>query len=274
MRFSVLMPVYHKESADNFDLALNSILKSQKRPPDEFVLVCDGALTPELDAVVEQYSSAYPDILKVYRLEENVGLGQALNYGLTKCTYEYIARADSDDICLPERFEKQMGFFEAHPDIAVLGSDIDEFNIDPSTPERRKTMPATHEKIVAMGKFRNPINHMTVAFKKEAVLQAGSYQHLPYAEDYYLWVRMFVEGFQFANLNEVLVHARVGNGMIGRRGNRQYITSWKILCKYMHAHGLLSAFEHLRNMVSVRVFVYVPPSLKTFIYKKVLRRKE
>jgi glycosyltransferase involved in cell wall biosynthesis len=250
---------------------MESILIQQSLLPDEFVLICDGLLSPELDNVIEKYVERFHDILKVYRLENNIGLGKALNYGLEKCNYEYVARADSDDICAPNRFEKQIEYMKKHQDITILGSDIDEFETDQQETTNCKKMPADHYHICEMSKFRNPMNHMTVVFNREVILRIGSYEQLLYLEDYYLWVRTIAAGYKLANINESLVHARVGNGMIKRRGNHQYIKSWQTLNQYMKSKKMISTIEYYRNMLSVRVFVYMPVWIKTLVYNKMLR---
>ena len=128
MKFTVLMSVYAQENHKNFTTALESILINQTVIPDEFVLVCDGPLNAELDAVISRFHTNFPDIFKVYRLEHNGGLGNALNVGMKLCQNEIIARADSDDICDSQRFEKQLDFLCAHLDVAAVGTAIDEFN--------------------------------------------------------------------------------------------------------------------------------------------------
>lgn len=95
--YSVLMSVYHGEKAEYLRLSANSIL-SQTVPTNDFVLMCDGPLTEELDAVIEDLLREHSDVLHVIRLEENRGLGDALNAGIQYCKNELIARMDSDDI--------------------------------------------------------------------------------------------------------------------------------------------------------------------------------
>lgn len=271
-KFSVLMSVYFKEKPEYFDLSLQSNLDDQTRKPDEFVLVCDGPLNPGLDEVITKYQEKYPDTLKVYRTEKNQGLGKALNYGLSKCTYDIVLRSDSDDVCAKDRFEKQVFFMESHLDVAVCSSYIEEFDSDWHHPEKQKTMPLTNEELYKMAKFRNPINHMAAAFRKNVILKVGSYRHIPYIEDYELWVRVLINGYKLANIDDVLVYARVGNGMVGRRGNKQYISSWKELSEYMLKNGMINRMEYCRNMIAVRAFVYMPSGLKETVYKKILRK--
>lgn len=270
-KFTVLMSVYYKENPSFFDQALESILVNQTLLPSEFVLVCDGELTPELEMVIDKYKGLFHDIFQVFR-KENGGLGKALNYGLPKCNFPLVARADSDDICVPNRFEKQVAFFERHPEIGIISSYIDEFDSDWTHPDHLKKLPLTPDELYQMAKFRNPLNHMAVMMRKDDVIRVGSYRHIPYVEDYELWVRAMTNGIQIANVGEVLVHARVGNGMVQRRGTKKYIKSWHILNKEMIHANMIGYGTYLRNMISITAFVFMPSCLKTFLYKKVLRR--
>lgn len=271
-RFSVLMSVYRKENEKHFRAAMESNLVSQSLKPDEMVLVCDGPITEELEQVICEYKNRFPQILHVFRLENNVGLGKALNYGLEHCEFTWVARSDSDDICAPDRFEKQIAYLKQNPDVDILSANIAEFAEDFTKPDRYKKMPTTHKDIVRMAKSRCPINHMAAIFRKTVIEECGSYQHLPYAEDYYLWVRAIARGAIFGNVNECLVFARVGNGMEKRRSNRAYIGSWKVLSQYMLTEKLIGRVRFLWNMVSIRVFVYMPVGFKKWVYKCLLRK--
>lgn len=126
--FSVLLSIYYKENPRALKQCLDSIL-SQTRMPDEVVLVEDGDLPLELEKVVEKYKHKITN-LKIISLATNVGLGKALNEGLKYCSYDIVARMDTDDIAKPERFEKQLAVFQEHPDIDVVGAWIDEFEDD------------------------------------------------------------------------------------------------------------------------------------------------
>lgn len=266
------MSVYCKEKADYFDLSLKSNLIDQTLKPDEMVLICDGELNPELDAVIDKYQRLLPDVLRVYR-KENGGLGKALNFGLPKCSFPLIARSDSDDICTPDRFEKQVKYFEEHPEVGIISSYIDEFETDWSMPNRTKTLPLAHEALYKMAKFRNPLNHMSVMMRKDGIVRIGSYRHIPYIEDYELWVRAMINGIKIANVGEVLVHARTGNGMVQRRGTKKYIKSWHTMNREMIQAGMIGYGTYVRNMLAITAFVFMPVGAKEFLYKKVLRKK-
>lgn len=267
------MSVYYKEKPEYFDISLDSNLVKQTLPPDELVLVCDGDLTPELEVVIEKYQKLFPDVLKVYR-KENGGLGKALNFGLPKCSYPLVARSDSDDVCSPDRFEKQVCFMAKHPEIGIISSYIDEFAENWNMPSRVKSLPLTHEELYKMAKFRNPLNHMSVMMRKDDVIRIGSYRHIPYIEDYELWVRAMTNDIRIANIGEVLVHARTGNGMVQRRGTKKYIRSWHLLNKDMIKAGMIGYGTYLRNMIAIISFVFMPVSIKEIMYKRVLRKNK
>lgn len=271
MNFSVLMSVYYKENPSYFDLALNSNLVTSSLRPTELVLICDGELTPALEEVITKYQKVFPKILKVYR-KENGGLGKALNYGLTKCQYELIARSDSDDVCAKDRFQHQVDFLDKHPDIAVVGGSIQEFKENPDIPFRRKDNPSTPEGAYKKAKVSNPLNHMTVMFRRDVIVSLGSYRDVPYLEDYDLWIRLLIAGYKVSNINEVLVYARVGNGMAARRSNRKQIDGWRTVSANMLANGMINKWQYHMNMLYIKGFVYMPIWLKEFFYNTILRK--
>ena len=173
MGISVLMSIYKKEKPEYFRETMESIL-AQTRQPEEIVLIEDGTLTPELDAVIEEYQKRCPN-LKVYPHKENQMLGRALAEGVTLCSYELIARMDTDDVMMPKRLEQQYAYMQQHPEISVCGGFIREFN-DEGTYERIKRMPRLMEDILPYARYRNPLNHMTVMFRRQDVLNAGVFK--------------------------------------------------------------------------------------------------
>ena len=177
---------------------------------------------------------------------------------------------DSDDISLPDRFEKQINYMVEHPDVDVLGGNIYEFKNDISEEMRLKKMPRAEEINLYILK-RNPINHMTVCFKKSVVLDCENYQPLLYLEDYYLWVRMFNSGKKFENLDEVLVYVRVGNGFEKRRGNKKQISGWKRIQLYMLDNKMIDRKRYFCNMVNIYFLCYCPTTIRKMAYKFILR---
>lgn len=270
--FSVLMSIYFKEKQEYLDLCLKSILVEQTILPAEIVMVKDGKLTKELEKVLSKYDKEFPNIFKFIPLKENVGLGNALQIGLEECSCDLVMRMDTDDICVPERFEKQIEYMNKNKDVTIVGGYIGEFKEKTDEELRLKQMPTSYQDVVKYAKFRNPLNHMTVCFRKKDILEVGSYQPLFYLEDHYLWSRVLVAGKKIENIPEVLVYARIGNGFEKRRGNKKYIAGWKKLQKYLYDNKFINLFQRIRNLLGMYVFIYVPGDIRSFFYNKILRK--
>lgn len=273
MKFSVLISIYEKEEPIFFDQALRSVLVEQTKIPDEIVIVKDGPLPIELEKVVNKYRDRFKDIVKVVGYEKNKGLGEALRFGIQYCSNELVARMDSDDISTKKRFEKQLDFMEKNPSISVVGSYISEFYDDPNNCKFTRTTPQKHDDIKSMLKRRNPMNHVTVMFRKSDLEKIDGYKHLPYLEDYYLWARFIGNGFKLHNIEDVLVLVRTGENMYKRRSNPEYIRSWKTLQDEMLRMGLVNRLDYIINMINIVGFIYMPAGIKENIYKILLRKK-
>ncbi|MCP2033609.1 glycosyltransferase involved in cell wall biosynthesis [Planomicrobium sp. HSC-17F08] len=271
MEFSVLMSVYKNDRDIYFDKALESVLIKQSLIPSELVIVQDGPLTKELEDIIKKYQKDFREKIKLIRLNKNLGLGEALRIGLNSCDFEYIARMDSDDISEYYRFEKQIKTLTSNAEVDLVGGNIAEFFEDIKEVKFIRKVPNSRNDIKKMAKRRNPINHVSVMFKKSAVLSAGSYQHMLFLEDYYLWVRMLDKKFNLINLNEVLVYVRTGESMFRRRSNFVYIKSWFQLQKSMVHSKFINYGDFFINMINITVFTFIPSKMKKHIYKWFLR---
>jgi glycosyltransferase involved in cell wall biosynthesis len=270
MSFSVLLSVYHKESPIFLKESLDSIF-NQTLPPDEVVLVEDGALTPELYCVVEDFAALYPQ-LRVVALKENGGLGKALNEGLKHCSHDLVARMDTDDLCKPERFARQVAFMESHPEIDVVGAWVDEFIDDISNVISTRKLPEMPDDIFLFGKRRCPINHPVVMFRKQAVEAADGYLHFPLMEDYYLWVRMMLKGSKIYNIPDSLLYFRSSHDMIKRRGGIKYAYTEIQFQRKLYGLGYIDLFTMTTNVCIRMVARIVPDNVRSYIYKYFLRR--
>jgi glycosyltransferase involved in cell wall biosynthesis len=266
------MSVYHKDNAEYLRTAMDSIW-NQTIPTDDFVLVCDGPLTAELDSVIVEMEKKHPDKLYVVRLEKNGGLGNALNEGIKHCKYELVARMDSDDISRPDRCERQLSVFQSHPDVSVVSGIVEEFTSSTDQIEARRVPPETQDQILAFAKKRNPFNHPCAMYKKSAVEVAGGYQDFYLLEDYYLWIRMLQNGSTGYNLQEPLLWMRAGSDMYKRRAGWKYAKSQKALFKYMRDSDFISGSEYMKS-VAVRTASSITPNwLREFMFKTVMRKK-
>jgi len=210
--FTCLVPVWGGDDRDAFVAAMDSLAASTLAP-DAIVIAQDGPLPTPLLADVERAARRFNARHVVN--EGPPGLHRNLNRAMAAVETPYVARFDADDLNLPDRFAAQVAFARAHPEVAAFGGAIVEFAPDGRT--RRKATPATHEAILRFAAWRNPINHMTAFFRRDAFFAAGGYPDIPRKEDYGLWLAMLADGARLANLTEVLVHARLGEGLHRRR---------------------------------------------------------
>lgn len=269
--YSVLMSVYHKEKPEYLKQAIESI-QAQTYPTDDFVLVCDGPLNSELDAVITTKQQEMNGVLKVYRLDKNEELGNALNAGINHCKNELVARMDSDDVAYPNRCEKQIDVFNTHPEVSICSGIVEEFTTDPEVVDARRALPETNAKIMEFAKKRNPFNHPCVMYKKSAVEAAGSYKDFYLLEDYYLWLRMLMAGYQGYNIQEPLLHMRAGSDMYMRRAGWKYAKTQAKLFKFMKDSGFIGNGQYIKSCVIRSGSALAPNWLRKFMFEKVLRK--
>ena len=273
MNFSVLISVYKNDKAAFVRAALDSILANQAIKPAEIVLVQDGPVPYELSRLLIEYKDICGDMLHIIKFVNNRGLGIALQKGLEAVSNDIVMRMDSDDIAVPDRFEKQYQFMVDHPDVAVCGGQIEEFIDDVSNVVGRRVVPCTNDEIYRYMKSRCAFNHMTVALRRSKVLEVGNYQPWFWNEDYYLWIRMMIAGCEFANLPNTLVNVRVGKNMYARRGSLKYFKSEAKLQKYMWNNGVISFPRYTFNvLVRLCVQVLMPNWLRGFLFQKLFRQ--
>lgn len=269
--YSVLMSVYHKEKPEYLKQAIESI-QAQTFPTDDFVLVCDGPLNEPLDNVITKKQQEMGTTLSVVRLAKNGGLANALNQGIKHCKNELVARMDSDDIAYPNRCEKQINMFNTHPEVSICSGVVEEFTTDPEVVDTRRVPPETHAEIVEFAKKRNPFNHPCVMYKKSAVEAVGSYQDFYLLEDYYLWLRMLMAGYQGYNIQEPLLHMRAGSDMYKRRAGWKYVKTQKRLFKFMKDSRFIGNCQYIKGCVIRSGSALAPNWLRKFMFEKVLRK--
>jgi glycosyltransferase involved in cell wall biosynthesis len=268
MKLSLLMSVYEKESPAFLRHCLESVA-AQSLQPDEVVMVEDGPLGVELADEIRSARTVLP-IVSV-QLQAHAGLGLALRAGLDACRGEFVARMDADDICAPGRFARQLDFLERNPRVDVAGGAIAEFKQDRLAMRSVRRLPETSRELMSFAKYRNPLNHMTVMFRRRAVLDAGSYQPCAGFEDYHLWVRMLRRGYTLHNLPDVLVYVRCGNGMQQRRGGISYLLQELEFQRFLHSTGLLALSGCARNVLLRAPIRIAPAFVRSFCYDHFLR---
>ncbi|KRM10486.1 glycosyltransferase (plasmid) [Paucilactobacillus suebicus] len=209
-RYTALLAINENEISDHLRLALCSIL-DQTLLPSQIVIVKDGRKESQIYRVLAHFATDCASrlvSLKIVYNQEHSGMAYALNRGLKHCDYSLVARFDSDDISIPERMAKTLQMFNERPQLSVIGSWIGEFETAVEDVVDVRKVPASHALIKKISHHRNPLNQMTVTFRKNAVMSNGGYASMESFEDYYLWLAMLSEHMQFANIQKPLVLAR------------------------------------------------------------------
>lgn len=273
INFSVLMSLYSRESPIFLDQCFESIWDNQSVRPSQIVLVLDGPITKDLTNIIDIWKVKIQENLKIVELKENVGLGNALNQGLKHCSNNWVFRMDTDDICTPDRFEKQIYYIEKNPNIVLFGGQVLEFNKSIGDTTVLKAVPILYSEIKKFSQKRCPFNHMTVAYKKSIILELGGYQHHLFMEDYNLWLRVIGAGYKVANLADVVLYARVGNGMHARRKGLEYIKSEKKLLNLKKDLKLQNPLYANMLFLIRSMFRLMPSALLGKIYNTFLREK-
>lgn len=259
------------ERAENLDACLDSII-NQTHLPQKIVLVKDGPLSGSLDKVIDQYTGVHPNLFEIIPLPENRGLVHALNKGLASCNSEYTFRMDSDDLSMPDRFEKQLQYMQEHPEIGVLSSAIYEFKDDPTIPERIKTVVTDHDAIVKQFPWRNPINHPASCFRTALVKEVGGYPELHYLEDYYLWSKLLCRGVRFHNLAEPLYLYRFNQATLTRRGGWVNFKNECVLRWFLYQNNLSTLPVILLAMLMQLLLRFAPVWLRNILWKSARQR--
>lgn len=271
IKFSVAMCLYIHDNPEHFDEALASIY-NQSVKPNEVILVADGPITKELKDIIKKYT--YSENLIVVYLPKNVGHGNARCISIEKCSNEIIALMDSDDISHKNRFEKQLKIINANSNIDVVGGYISEFMYSKENIISLRKVPENDFEIKKYLKLRCPFNQVTVMFKKSSVISAGNYIDWYNEEDYYLWIRMYLNNAFFYNLPETLAYVRVSNDMYKRRGGFKYFRSEYRLQKYMLSKKIIKFNIFILNITKRFILqVLVSKKIRSLLYKKYAREK-
>jgi glycosyltransferase involved in cell wall biosynthesis len=273
-KFSVVTSVYRNDKPEFVRVALDSMLVEQTLKPSEFVLVRDGSVPVDLERLLFEYEAKYSDVMHIIRLDKNGGLGNALKLGVENATYSLVARMDSDDICLPKRFEKQVAYMAEHQECDIVGGQMTEFIGEPTNVVGKRVVPESNEAIYEYMKSRCALNHVTVMFRKDTILKVGNYQDWFWNEDYYLWVRMMMNKCVFANLSDVLVNVRSGEDQYARRGGMKYFKSEEGIQRLMLDNKLINRYEYSVNVAKrLIVQLLLPNWLRGWVFRTFARKK-
>ncbi|MCC4328786.1 glycosyltransferase [Limosilactobacillus reuteri] len=269
--FSVLISVYKKENPLYFDIALESIEK-QSILPKEIILVKDGPVPKEINKVIEKHKKNYSNMYVIVSSETNEGLAESLRKGTKYVTTEYIARMDSDDICVPSRFKLQLKQFLKDDDLTLVGGQVEEFIRDSNNIVGIRKVPESNDLICDFLKYRNPFNHPTIMIKTKALVEVGGYLPFGNLEDYYLWARILSSGYKVKNVDKTLTYMRVDEGLYSRRGKLSNIIYFYKLRKYLREHSFVNRFEEILGDAIAIINIIIPSKIRKYIYQRMLHK--
>ena len=271
MTISVLMSTYCKEKPEYLDEAMKSIWTDQTRKPDEIILVEDGPLTDELYAVIHNWKNLIGDAFVIVEKSANQGLALALNDGIAVAKGDLIARMDSDDISLPNRFRLQEEYMNNHEDVDILGGAIQEFN-DEGTLNNIRTYPATMNEVLKTMYRVAPVAHPTAMFRKsffDSGFRYCSKYHI--CEDVTMWYDAAEKKRIINNLPEVILHFRRNDSMMNRRSREK---AWSEFLAYndgiKRVYGLFS-YKHIFSLLRM-IFRLLPSGAIRAIYNSKFRK--
>jgi len=266
--FSLLLPVYAGNSAEQFREAFESSVHRQTLRPDAVVIVQDGPVHSALADTIDALESDSPVPVTRVRLDHNQGLAAALNAGISVMTTEFLARMDADDVSAPQRFAQQLPVVRERG-LDVLGSALAEFRGSVERLDAVRVPPIGTHEIRRSAPFRQPFNHPTVVMRRSAVLAAGGYPtHVGRFEDYVLFARLIVAGALVDNLPETLLYYRSDDGAYQRRGGWQHFVSEVGLQRELRRIGLTSRAQWFRNVLLRGPYRLAPVGVRARAYRR------
>ena len=269
--YSVLTTIYKNDSPEFLRQSIDSMLK-QTIITNDYVIVEDGPVTKEIESVLKEYENKY-EFFHIFQLEKNEGLGSALRKGLSLCKNELVARLDADDISDCKRCELQLREFEKDSDLAIVGSDMYEFDEDPSIINDLKVMPHTSNEIYKYGKRRNPFNHSSVMYKKSVIESVGSYSTMRRSQDVELWAKVIYAGYKCLNINKPLILFRTdGINRVKRKKKWSNVKSDLKIFKKNYEMGYASKNDYLYVCLYQTVFYLLPTKVARYLYIKLFRK--
>ena len=270
--YSVLMSVYYKENPQYLNLSIESML-NQTISPNEFVLVEDGPLTSELEKVIEKHVSNNPNLFKIIKNKENLGLGLSLKKGINAAKNEWIARMDSDDYSIPTRCEQQLQFIEKNPEYEMVGSFESEFIDTINNVVSIHKVPKKAEQIKQFMHRRCAVLHPTVMYKKSAVIRSGNYRNVPLYEDYDLFSRMVLEyKIKTYNIQKSLYYIRTSPDFYKRRGGIKYAKTALNFKASLYKNGYTSLSDFVISGFGQAIVCVLPNRLRKLFYERILRK--
>lgn len=238
MTISVLMSVYKAETPEYLNRALQSVWDDQTMKPAKIVVIQDGQIGQELEAILSKWKTLLGEQLCLLVNEQNLGLTKSLNRGISVIDTDLVARMDSDDISAPDRFEKQVEYLLKHPDVSIVGGSIQEFD---SLHENLgvRTYPLTHEDALCYIHKASPLAHPSVMMRREIFDKIRYNEKYRMSQDIALWYDAICAGYKIGNIAEIVLYFRKAGDVFKRRAKAKAWNEFKIYMNGIYRlHGL------------------------------------
>lgn len=255
---SVLMSVYKADKPEYFYRAIQSVWTDQSLKPDEIILIEDGPLTPQLHLVIDEWKNKGV-VFNIIVNDENIGLTKSLNKGIALSSCDYIARMDSDDISMPDRFKLQADFLDGNQDVAVVGGSIQEFDAN-NVNLGVRIYPRDNDAALRYIHKASPVAHPAVMMRSSIFKSGIKYNEtFRTSQDIALWYDLLCKGYKIANLQEIVIMFRRDDDLFSRRSRNKAFNELKIYCngiRRIHGFSLLYIYPFARfifRLLPVRV---------------------
>lgn len=265
------MSTFGGDKPAHLERAVNSILNQEFTMPVEvrLYLGIDGPVSADLAEVIDQLE---PNIYRLFKFARNRGLAAVLNDLIAARDGEaFYFRMDADDVSLPHRFQKQINFMQAHPEIDILGTDLMErlefegycrviHFADGPVDARRQIA------------WRVPVAHPTVCFRASVFQKITRYPCVPLNEDVAMWIQCMSAGMNFSNIGEALYEFTIAEEFWRRRGIRK---AWYELRSYLYGIWKINRFSW-RYILPLGRFVsrMLPTNVQRILYSSRLRTRQ
>lgn len=269
-RLTVIISFHAADNPTWFVQAAESVL-SQTLSPEFMIITVDGQIPEGHELAIEHIRRQVRGTQISELRADTQDRGRILGMAVESASTNFIAIMDADDISHQQRFEKQAALLSGNPDIGVVGSSIKEISPTDSSYSCFRKVPLDVCEVREYAKLRNPVNNMSVMFRREIILAAGNYRSMPNFADYWLWVRVLHNGDFIANIDEPLVVARAGEGLARRRRGLKYVKDEFRFIRACHKLGFLSITECCRNAIIRLPVRFLPERAFNFVLRKFLR---
>lgn len=268
MKFTILLPIYQRKDLEGAFIEVIKSIYGNTLLPDQLIILIDGDLNPSFFKNVNKLKNIHN--FEIYYPKLKLGLSKILNKGITLSRNDWIIRADGDDINLSNRFETLTKYMKE--DYDLIGSKVIEYNKSKNV-KIIKNIPYALTDIKKFSKVRNPFNHMSVAYKKNTLIEVGLYPDLYLKEDYGLWIKILSnKKYKIINLPEALVEVNASDEMYSRRGGLEYLKSELQLFFFKNKYKIHNPYEGIIILFIRTFFLIFPNFLKILIYRIILRK--